>query len=74
MARRDGFIALRAKTKTRITSYNVCYTKLLRLDRMMETVYQIYELWNRRVPTRPLNDWLREMTERHPPPMSYNFV
>ncbi len=39
------------------------------LDRMMETVYQIYELWNRRVPTRPLNDWLREMTERHPPPM-----
>ncbi len=39
------------------------------MDRMMEAVEQIYEVWNRRVPTRPLNDWLREMTERHPPPM-----
>ncbi|WP_337995861.1 ribosome biogenesis GTPase Der [Oleispirillum naphthae] len=39
------------------------------MDRMMETVFSIYDTWNRRVPTRPLNEWLKEMTERHPPPL-----
>ncbi len=39
------------------------------LDRMMDAVFKTYDLWNRRVPTRPLNEWLREMTERHPPPL-----
>jgi GTP-binding protein len=39
------------------------------MDRMMETVFKVYDLWNTRVQTRKLNDWLREMTERHPPPM-----
>jgi GTP-binding protein len=39
------------------------------MDRLMETVFRVYELWNRRVPTRPLNEWLKEMTERHPPPL-----
>ncbi len=39
------------------------------MDRMMETVFRVYDLWNTRVQTRKLNDWLREMTERHPPPM-----
>ena len=39
------------------------------MDRMMETVFKVYDLWNTRVQTRKLNDWLREMTERHPPPL-----
>ena len=39
------------------------------LDRMMFIVFRVYDLWNRRVPTRPLNEWLKEMTERHPPPL-----
>lgn len=39
------------------------------IDRMMDTVFKVYDLWNRRVPTRPLNEWLKEMTERHPPPL-----
>jgi len=38
------------------------------LDKLMDAVTQIYELWNRRVPTAKLNQWLAEMTERHPPP------
>jgi len=39
------------------------------MDRMMETVFSIYDMWNRRVATRRLNEWLKEMTERHPPPL-----
>ncbi len=38
------------------------------LDRLMDAVVGIYDLWNRRVPTAQLNRWLAEMTERHPPP------
>ncbi|MBN2752368.1 MAG: ribosome biogenesis GTPase Der [Rhodospirillaceae bacterium] len=43
--------------------------KGLGMDRMMEIVFSIYDVWNRRVSTRPLNEWLKEMTERHPPPL-----
>ncbi len=38
------------------------------LDRLMSGVVDIYDIWNRRVPTAQLNRWLAEMTERHPPP------
>ena len=38
-------------------------------DRLMDAVLTIYEVWNKRVPTGPLNRWLGEMLERHPPPM-----
>jgi GTP-binding protein len=38
------------------------------LDRLMDAVTQIYELWNRRISTAKLNQWLAEMTESHPPP------
>jgi GTP-binding protein len=39
------------------------------LKPLMSAVFEIYDLWNKRVSTRPLNDWLQDMTERHPPPM-----
>lgn len=40
------------------------------LDRLMEAVFDIYEVWNARVPTAPLNRWLEDMVVRHPPPLS----
>jgi GTP-binding protein len=40
------------------------------LDKLMQSVLQAYELWNRRVPTPELNRWLREALERHAPPAS----
>lgn len=40
------------------------------LDRLLGAVLQVYEAWNRRVPTPDLNRWLREATERHAPPAS----
>lgn len=40
------------------------------LDKLLQAVLQVYESWNRRVPTPDLNRWLREATERHAPPAS----
>ena len=41
----------------------------LRLDALMRTVLQGYEVWNRRVGTGPLNRWLEEAVAQHPPPV-----
>ncbi|MEM6376525.1 MAG: ribosome biogenesis GTPase Der, partial [Pseudomonadota bacterium] len=38
------------------------------LDRLRLAIFKAHEVWNRRVGTAPLNKWLAEMTEAHPPP------
>jgi len=38
------------------------------LDRLMRAVLEADTLWNRRLPTRRLNEWLQEVVESHPPP------
>ena len=38
------------------------------LDRLHAAVLRAHEVWNRRVPTAPLNRWLAEAVEAHPPP------
>lgn len=38
------------------------------LDRLHNAVIKAHEVWNRRVPTARLNQWLGAMTESHPPP------
>lgn len=42
------------------------------LDRMMSDVFKMYELWNKRVPTHKLNDFLEHMTQAHPTPVASN--
>ncbi len=39
-----------------------------RLDALLEAVLEADALWNRRLPTHALNDWLRAAVEAHPPP------
>lgn len=39
---------------------------------MMTTVFKIYKLWNKRVSTHKMNDFLRAMTEAHPTPVARN--
>lgn len=39
------------------------------VDRLLPAVIRTYEIWNRRVPTGPLNRWLQDMVDRHPPPI-----
>ncbi|MGY6548098.1 MAG: ribosome biogenesis GTPase Der [Roseinatronobacter sp.] len=38
------------------------------LDRLHAAVLRAHEIWNRRVPTGRLNQWLGAMLEAHPPP------
>ncbi len=38
------------------------------LDKLAEAIGQVHEVWNRRITTAKLNDWLGHVTEAHPPP------
>ncbi len=38
------------------------------MDRLHTAILKAHEVWNRRVPTAKLNQWLGAMTEAHPPP------
>ena len=38
------------------------------LEKLMGAVVEAHTVWNRRVPTSALNDWLRAAIDRHPPP------
>ena len=39
------------------------------IDKLMQAVFDAYEIWNKRIPTRRLNEWLDEATQRHSPPI-----
>jgi GTPase len=38
------------------------------LDRLMKTVFEVHEKWNRRISTGELNRWFAALIEHHPPP------
>lgn len=39
------------------------------VDTLMPKLFEIYDLWNKRVSTGQLNRWLRNVVGEHPPPM-----
>ena len=39
------------------------------LEKLMPACFAAYDVWNKRVPTARLNDWLAHAVERHPPPL-----
>lgn len=42
------------------------------IEPMMTAVFHIYRLWNKRVKTHKMNDFLKRMTEAHPTPIARN--
>ncbi len=40
-----------------------------RLDDLLGQLFELYDLWNKRVPTGELNRWLDAMTQSHPAPL-----
>ncbi len=40
------------------------------VSRLMPAVFEVYDLWNTRLSTGPLNRWLEGALERHPPPLA----
>ena len=43
--------------------------KTKNLDKLMDGVLEAYDIWNRRISTSKLNNWLRDVTQMHPPPL-----
>ncbi|MEI6985151.1 MAG: ribosome biogenesis GTPase Der [Rhodospirillaceae bacterium] len=39
------------------------------LETLLDAVLKVYSLWNRRIGTAKINQWLGAATERHPPPL-----
>lgn len=39
------------------------------LDKLLDAVLDVFEVWNQRVSTAKLNRWLEEILEHHPPPL-----
>lgn len=42
------------------------------LDKLMSAVLKIYDRWNVRIPTAPLNKWFADMIDNYPPPLGKN--
>lgn len=42
------------------------------LDKLMSAVFKVYDRWNMRIPTSPLNQWFGDMIDRYPPPLGKN--
>ncbi len=42
------------------------------LDKLMSAVLKVYERWNTRVPTAPLNKWFADVQEQNPAPLGKN--
>ncbi len=42
------------------------------VEKLMPAIFKAYDRWQIRVPTAALNQWLSEMTARHPPPLGHN--
>ena len=42
------------------------------LDKLMSAVFKVYDRWNLRVPTAPLNNWFQDMMDNNPPPLGKN--
>ncbi|MCP5367083.1 MAG: ribosome biogenesis GTPase Der [Hyphomicrobiales bacterium] len=40
------------------------------VDRLLPAAFDIFEVWNRRVSTGPLNQWLADVEAHHPPPLA----
>ena len=40
------------------------------IDRLMPAVRKAFDIWNIRLPTGPLNRWLEDILDNHPPPLS----
>lgn len=42
------------------------------LDKLMKAVLKVYERWNMRIPTAPLNKWFSDVQEQNPAPLGKN--
>lgn len=63
------------RSLTQVTGVPVVTLSALKkqgLGKVMREVFNLYEIWNKRIQTSVLNHWLEEMLVKHPPPLGSN--
>ncbi|TAH33070.1 MAG: ribosome biogenesis GTPase Der [Alphaproteobacteria bacterium] len=67
--------AIVEKSLPQIADAPIIYISALQsknLDKVFKAVFEVYDVWNKRISTSKLNNWLKKMVEAYPPPMVKN--
>lgn len=76
--RKEALEQLNYKLKTSLTQVEGVPTVTISalkgegLDKLMRAVFKVYDRWNSRIPTAPLNQWFADMIDNYPPPLGKN--
>lgn len=76
--RKESLEQLNYKLKTSLTqaegvpTVTISALKGEGLDKLMRAVFKVYDRWNIRIPTAPLNKWFADMIDNYPPPLGKN--
>lgn len=76
--RREAIEQLNYKLKTSLTqaegvpTVTISALKGEGLDKLMRAVFKVYDRWNIRIPTAPLNKWFGDMIDNYPLPLGKN--
>lgn len=76
--RREALQKLNDKLQTSLTqaegipTVTISALKGENLDKLMRAVLKVYDRWNLRIPTAPLNQWFADMIDKYPPPLGKN--
>lgn len=76
--RKEVLDRLNYKLKTSLTqaegipTVTISALKKENLDKLMRAVFKIYDRWNKRIPTSPLNQWFADILDNNPPPLGKN--
>lgn len=76
--KKDALEKLNDKLQTSLTqadgvpTVTISALKKRGLDKLLSAVIKVYERWNVRIPTAPLNQWFRDVQEANPAPLGKN--
>ena len=76
--RKEALETLNYKLETALTqadgvpTVTISAIKKQGLDKLLSAVIKVYERWNMRIPTSPLNQWFRDVQEMNPAPLGKN--
>ncbi len=76
--RKESLQRLNDKLQTSLTqaegipTVTISALKHENLDKLMRAVLKVYDRWNLRIPTAPLNQWFADMIDKYPPPLGKN--
>lgn len=76
--RKEALQRLNDKLQTSLTqvegvpTVTVSALKKEGLDKLMSAVFKVYDRWNVRIPTAPLNKWFQDVLDNNPPPLGKN--